>query len=69
MEWQPIETAPKDAVIDLWHVTYGRMCDTWWDDNAWVVTGETEGFTHWMQVEAPNVKLSSRPTQNDEVKQ
>ena len=49
--WQTIETAPKDAVIDLLHKDGIRFCESWWDeiDGVWVPSGrETAEFTHWM---------------------
>ena len=60
--WQPIETAPKDRVIDLWSVEGGR-----YPDAVWGVCGDTEGwtdandhgsleggaFTHWRDRPAP----------------
>ena len=52
-EWQPIETAPKDAIIDLWHKEYGRMTDAWWAAESWSSTGTgDEDFSHWMPIPA-----------------
>ena len=55
-EWQPIETAPRDDVIDVWHKEYGRMTDVWWAEDSWNVTGTgDEDFSHWMRrPDAPN---------------
>ena len=61
-EWQPIETAPKNRVIDLWSVDGER-----YPDAVWGVCGDTEGwtdandhgsleggaFTHWRDRPAP----------------
>ena len=52
MIWQPIETAPKDQVIDLWHPEFGHIADQWWDSKDgfdWPVAGAT----HWMPLPAP----------------
>lgn len=61
-DWQPIETAPKDEVIDLWSQEGGR-----YPDAVWGVCGDVEGwtdandhgnlgcgmFTHWRDRPAP----------------
>jgi len=61
-DWQPIASAPKDRVIDLWSVEGGR-----YPDAVWGVCGDTEGwtdandhrsleggaFTHWRDRPAP----------------
>ena len=52
MKWLPIESAPKDTVIDLWHPEYGRITDQWWDSADgfdWPVSGST----HWMPLPPP----------------
>lgn len=63
-EWKPIETAPKDGTpVDLWHETYGRITDTWWDedDGFWVTGAGDQGLiTHWAPLTAPE------PTHNPE---
>lgn len=65
MNWQPIESAPKDgSAIDLWCINIAqgsigavRAADMWWDEDVdrWV---ERDGFvleqkwrpTHWMPI-------------------
>jgi hypothetical protein len=56
--WQPIATAPKDRVIDLWSAEGGRYPDAIWDVSCGGVEGwddandhrslEDYSFTHWM---------------------
>jgi hypothetical protein len=55
--WQPIATAPKDRVIDLWPAEGGRCADAIWDVSCgvegWTDANDhrsLEGysFTHWM---------------------
>ena len=29
----PISTAPKDALVDLWSPTFGWVKNVWWDDD------------------------------------
>lgn len=56
MEWQPIESAPRDGtLVDLWHKDGFRLTDTWWDDEdeIWVCLFPDGDFTHWMEVEPP----------------
>jgi hypothetical protein len=52
MNWQPIETAPKDGEILLFGSAYGGALDYWlgqWCGNHWE---DRDGFylapTHWM---------------------
>jgi hypothetical protein len=54
--WQPIETAPKDCVIDLWSTQSGRYPDAIWDAccgvEGWTDANDHQGlegssFTHW----------------------
>ena len=56
--WQPIATAPKDRVIDIWSAEGGRCADAIWDVSWGGVEGWTDAndhsslegyrFTHWM---------------------
>lgn len=53
-EWQPIETAPKDEQVVLYHVPGQRkpfMCraDDYWSGLA----AYLDGATHWMPLPAP----------------
>ena len=51
--WQPIATAPRDAIIDVWHKGHGRMTDVWWADESWSSTGTgDDDFSHWMPIPA-----------------
>jgi hypothetical protein len=57
--WRPMSTAPRDGtVIDLFHKTAGRLTETWWDDECWLATGETdEAYLGWMPVpQAPRMQ-------------
>lgn len=60
MEWQPIETAPKDGSVVLgWCVyQYGSdgkaMFISWWDDARWVDDYITEvNPIHWIPLPEP----------------
>lgn len=61
MEWQPIETAPKDGTkVLLWDdgVTIGEWSENvhpWNDGNWWVEGGQvtTQTATHWMPLPEP----------------
>lgn len=55
--WQPIATAPKDRVIDLWSAEGGRYPDAIWDVHydieGWTDANDHRNlagyrFTHWM---------------------
>lgn len=60
LQWQPIETAPKDRVIDLWTGDQ-RMAHCYWDEicSEWRTTGNSNVLitfkraTHWMEIPAP----------------
>ena len=48
LEWQPIETAPKDGTqIDLWSSKGFRVCDVVWDTISYSLDGEddVDGWT------------------------
>jgi hypothetical protein len=62
MQWQPIETAPRDKNI----IVFGEGCDSgyeaWWDGFSWMVMDQdnleppTElctNVTHWMPLPEP----------------
>jgi hypothetical protein len=57
MEWQPIETAPKDRSI----LVYGcdSYCVVWWyaSRKSWTdgdyIWANGEQWTHWMQLPDP----------------
>lgn len=60
--WQPIETAPRDALL-LGHAD-GMMRLVMWEDGAWVQVGATiqEGWfepTHWMPLPTPPAQEDS----------
>ncbi|MEP2955554.1 MAG: hypothetical protein ABJN39_09460 [Sulfitobacter sp.] len=58
MQWQPIETAPKDQLIDIWLADglrwcdcyYDRICDEWRTSrpSCKLVTIKARFVTHWM---------------------
>ena len=55
MDWQPIETAPKDGTpVDLWHIDQFRITDIWWDsgEDEWCGI-PTNKFTHWKEITFP----------------
>jgi hypothetical protein len=54
-EWQPIETAPRDQFVDLWHRDGFRVCGQWWDDeySHWGCCLDDSYFTHWMPLPDP----------------
>lgn len=43
-DWQPIETAPKDRVIDLWSSRGFRYCDAIWDVVEYGRVGESDVY-------------------------
>lgn len=57
MEWQPIETAPKDGRNILGHDKYSNVTECIrWVKNKWVTTWDHEEFddpTHWMPLPPP----------------
>ena len=65
MDWQPINTAPKDEEIDLWsEIAERRFVDCRWFRGKWMQDGiddfESPGWvdivykaTHWMRKPAP----------------
>ena len=62
MEWQPIETAPKDGRrVDLWlsspdGVEQWRETNCWWSDvyKLWFnLRGRWDCATHWMPLPEP----------------
>lgn len=65
MEWQPIETAPKDgARILIGRVGHPWVFSAWWNERHthWATGKSPMDFfaepTHWMQLpEAPNVEI------------
>ena len=53
MEWQPIESAPKDGTVVFFYVPYGRerrvaRADDYWSGAWWLVDA-----THWMPLPPP----------------
>lgn len=66
MNWQPIETAPKDGTCILLFIE-GQVTEGWWDDtyNAWgtailsshgcgCCSSDNEAPTHWAVLDTPN---------------
>lgn len=54
MNWQPIETAPKDGtVIDIWTETGFRITDVWWDGGTWTCGLPDHCVTHWAPLLIP----------------
>lgn len=65
MEWQLIETAPKDGTHVLVFM-YGDMTTAYWDGETWELSIASDGPvesnevnpTHWMPLPTPpNVKV------------
>lgn len=57
LEWQPIDTAPRDGTpVDLWHKNGFTVNETWWtDDECWSCVMDDDQFTHWKKVIPPQV--------------
>ena len=60
MQWQPIETAPKDGTsVDLWRGLNGmRLTNAHWSGNRWVwkhyrYHQTDDQITHWMPLPPP----------------
>jgi hypothetical protein len=56
LEWQPIETAPRDGTpVDLWHRHGFRMTEIWWDaeDECWSSVNDDSDFSHWIAIPEP----------------
>jgi hypothetical protein len=60
MNWQPIETAPKDGTeVDLWVPDDGRFTNCWFMDGIWLQTEDGNTYstggapTHWMPLPQP----------------
>ena len=63
MDWQPIETAPKDELIDIWLAEGKRWCDCYYDHicDEWrtsrpsgrLVWIKARHVTHWMPPPEP----------------
>lgn len=65
--WQPIKTAPKDRLIDVWTIGYGaeplrmadcyydRICDEWRTSrpSGRLMCIKAKYVTHWMNIPAP----------------
>lgn len=61
MNWQPIETAPKDSitridiVVKYWDSArdvffFRRVTNTFWSDGRWLMTDDDCKPTHWMPI-------------------
>lgn len=69
-EWQPIETAPKDKLIDIWVDTgdsqphrltgcyYDQICDEWrkTTENLYLITIKAKYVKFWMPLPKPPEK-------------
>jgi hypothetical protein len=64
LEWQPIETAPKDGTIVLLVIDHGKWGEkVWtglWDDGWMVIYGKARNApTHWMPLPAPPAAIDA----------
>jgi len=67
--WQPIETAPKDGLIDIWLADGKRWCDCYYDRicDEWrtsrpsgrLVSVKSQHVTHWMPLPKPPGETTS----------
>lgn len=72
-EWQPIDTAPKDDLIDIWLSDGGRWCDCYYDRicDEWrtsrpsgrLVWVKAQYVTHWMP--RPNPPATEPATEKE----
>ncbi len=61
--WQPIATAPKDMVIDLWAKQRFAHCVWHADWREWAQRGYiVHSPTHWMPLPAPPVPAVTKET-------
>lgn len=67
-DWQPIETAPKDKLIDLWTSSGVRKTNCYWDhicqewrcrENNGVII-RFKNVTHWMPLPSPPTDLEGK---------
>lgn len=72
-EWQPIETAPKDGLIDIWIANrdgtgrrvsscyYDRICDEWRTSQPALLLYRVKAscVTHWRPLPSPPSTLTA----------
>jgi hypothetical protein len=67
-KWQPIETAPRDRLIDIWfngkrwtECYYDSICDEWRTSRpgGLLVSVKARYVTHWMPLPPPPMEQTN----------